>query len=350
MERASIRHLALLAAAGLALAGCVEGAGKGGGASPAASSSGTSTRIVDRDVEAPEVFQVTEAGLWDGRPSLGGVWAATPEATDPERVIIRNTENGKFVIGALFRRERDNPGPKVQISSDAAAALGMIAGQPAKLNITALRREEPAAAAPEATKPLLDAAETAPAEPLDTAAMAAAIDKGEAEVTAPNSAADAATTAVDAAPAEPAKKQPWWKRKKKAEPDMAAEAVAGTTAAGATAPSAAPAGGAITAAPLPAATAAPAAKPASTPTAAPAAAAGGRSLIQLGIFSVEANAQRAADMVTKAGATASVRKEQSNGKTYWSVVAGPASTPAERDALMAKVKALGFADAYFVSR
>ena len=26
-----------------------------------------STKLVERDIEAPEVFQVTEAGLWDGR-------------------------------------------------------------------------------------------------------------------------------------------------------------------------------------------------------------------------------------------------------------------------------------------
>ena len=57
-------------------------------------------------------------------------------------MIIRNEENGQFVIGALFRRERENPGPILQVSSDAAAALGMVAGAPTDLNVTALRREE----------------------------------------------------------------------------------------------------------------------------------------------------------------------------------------------------------------
>ena len=102
----------------------------------------TKTKLVERDVEAPDVFQVTEPGLWDGRPSLGGVWVAHPTVTDPERVIVRNEANGKFVIGALFRRERDNPGPTLQVSSDAAEALGLTAGKPANLNVTALRREE----------------------------------------------------------------------------------------------------------------------------------------------------------------------------------------------------------------
>lgn len=101
----------------------------------------TSIRLVERDVEAPDVFQVTGAALWDGRPSLGGVWVAYPGQVRPERVIIRDEANKKFVIGALFRRERNNPGPKIQLSSEAAAALGVLAGKPTVLNVTALRRE-----------------------------------------------------------------------------------------------------------------------------------------------------------------------------------------------------------------
>ena len=137
-----------------------------------------SVKLVDRDVEAPEIFQVSDDALWDGRPSLGGVWVASPDAKDPERVILRNAANGKFVIGALFRRERDNPGPKLQISSDAPAALGLLAGQPGKVSVTALRREEAAQTAPDASKPILDAAETVSTETLDPVANAgAAIDK-----------------------------------------------------------------------------------------------------------------------------------------------------------------------------
>jgi len=97
--------------------------------------------LEERDVEAPQVFWKNDMGLWDGRPSLGGVWVAHPEVTDPERAIIRNTANGNFVIGALFRRQRDLPGPAFQVSSDAAAVLGMLAGAPAPLDVTALRRE-----------------------------------------------------------------------------------------------------------------------------------------------------------------------------------------------------------------
>lgn len=145
VNRQALRATGLvLALAGLSA--CEDGAGPGflkpKGDTAASASSGRSTKLVERDVEAPEVFQKTEAGLWDGRPSLGGVWVAHPDVTDPQRVIIRNTANNKFVIGALFRREREIPGPRFQASSDAAAALGMLAGAPVELNVTALVREQ----------------------------------------------------------------------------------------------------------------------------------------------------------------------------------------------------------------
>ena len=83
------------------------------------SASTTETRaaatVIEQDVEAPDVFAVNEPGLWDGRPSLGGVWVAHPEVADAERVIIRNTGNGQSVVGGLFRREVDNPGPRIQV-------------------------------------------------------------------------------------------------------------------------------------------------------------------------------------------------------------------------------------------
>ncbi len=125
----------------------------------------TSVKLVDRDVEAPGDFQTTDMALWDGRPSLGGVWVAATNVTDPMRVIMRNAANGKFVIGALFRREADNPGPKLQISSDAADALGLVAGEPATISVTALRREEVPEAQPDANRPLLDTSETVADEP-----------------------------------------------------------------------------------------------------------------------------------------------------------------------------------------
>jgi cell division septation protein DedD len=288
MAGTSIRLLLLTTAAGLALAGCEPGSGPLASKPPAegaAVATATSVKLVDRDVEAPDVFQVSDEALWDGRPSLGGVWVASPDAVDPERVILRNPANGKFVIGALFRRERDNPGPKLQISSDAAAALGLLAGQPGKISVTALRREE-APAATDASKPILDASETVETAPLDTVAIA--------------------SSAIDKAQGKPAK------------------------------------GPAVPTAPAAQPAAKPATKPAAAAPAVPAATGGG--VIQIGIFSVEANAQRAVDALTKAGIAVTSRKEESQGKAFWSVTArGDA-------AQLAKIKSAGFGDAYFLKR
>lgn len=261
-----------------------------------------SVKLVDRDVEAPEVFSVTDMALWDGRPSLGGVWVASPDAVDPERVILRNAANGKFVIGALFRRERDNPGPALQISSDAANALGLLAGEPGKISVTALRREEAPVTAPDASKPILDAAET-----VETETLAAA----------PEGAASAVAAAEAPAAAKPkAKGFSLFKKKQKASDGPVAPVVS--------------------AQPTEAAPAASAAK-----AVAPAAKAG---LIQIGIFSVEANAKRAVDTLVKAGIAATIHEEKSQGKAFWSVTA---SGGAEA---LARVKTAGFADAYMLKR
>ena len=312
MARAVSRHFVLVAVAAMALAGCEKGTGPfaakpEGAAAEAAPKAQKSTRLVDRDVEAPEVFQVTDQALWDGRPSLGGVWVASPDTKDPERVIMRNPANGKFVIGALFRRERDNPGPTLQISSDAAAALGILAGAPASISVTALRPEEAPAT------PILDSAETLDAAPASAPASADAVTAGGVE-----------TKPLDApapAPEKPAKKG---KKTDKTAVDTAAVASAALDAA---APKADPKATAPAAAPAPAA---------------PAPAAGGGKPIQIGFFSVEANAQRAVDTLAKAGVPAEVRKDSAKGKTYWSVIArGDAAT-------LKKIKAAGFADAYLL--
>ncbi|MDA7428850.1 SPOR domain-containing protein [Primorskyibacter aestuariivivens] len=191
--RTAARLLAATAALAL-LAACEEGAqlpgflqAKDGADAAQSESPNRAVKLVERDVEAPDVFQVTEAGLWDGRPSLGGVWVAHPDVKDPERVIIRNPSNGKFVIGALFRKERANPGPRLQVSSDAAAALKLVAGQPTNLNVTALRREQAPEAAEPAPASSLDAPDGVTETELDpvTETAAAAIDAAPEATTPP---------------------------------------------------------------------------------------------------------------------------------------------------------------------
>ncbi|MFU8862396.1 MAG: SPOR domain-containing protein [Rhodobacterales bacterium] len=287
------RPLVIAGAGFLTLAACEDGGPmaflQGQGATEQGAVSNRSVRLVERDVEAPGVFQVTEAGLWDGRPSLGGVWVAHPDVKEPERVIIRNTVNGNFVIGALFRREVDTPGPRVQVSSDAAATLGMLAGQPVQVNVTALRREEvsdPAAAetdGPDVADPAMPAPSGITESRLDPISSAAA--------------------AIEAAP----------------QPVPAAAA----------APSPAPQ----------AAAPAPQARPSNLD----------KPFLQIGIFSVEANAQRAATAMRNAGMVPEVKRQESQGKPFWRVLVGPAGSAAERSSLLAKIKQEGFTDAYAVT-
>ncbi len=189
MAQAVLRHILFgLATSGL-LMGCVEGSGTATTGSPGTSAS---SRVkATGDIEAPEVFQATDSALWDGRPSLGGIWVASPDVKDPERVVMFNPATGKTVQGALFRRERDNPGPRLQISSDAAEALGILAGQPVEIRVTALRRAEAAPAAEVAAT----AADAGSAEDAGSGAAAATAADGTAD---PAGDSDAAATAAAA--------------------------------------------------------------------------------------------------------------------------------------------------------
>jgi cell division septation protein DedD len=238
----------------------------------AASAGQTATRSVERDVEAPDVFQASEKGLWDGRPSLGGVWVAHPDVKEPERVIIRNESNGSFVIGALFRRERTNPGPRIEVSSDAAEALGMLAGAPVDITVTALRREE--AAEPEAEAVILPAEEIAEAPEVETQSL---------------DPIEAAEAAIDA--------------------------------------------------------------PAPEPVAAPAPQTSNLSkpYVQIGIFSIQANANRTAEQMRDLGLKTEVLSATIKDKPYWRVIVGPAMSANERAETLTKVKAAGFTDAYSVT-
>jgi peptidoglycan lytic transglycosylase len=338
--------LGLAAVISVSLSGCEEGkspnlfkgSGQGGGlfskkadggglfgknkASAKQSGGNASIKLVERDVESPEVFQVTEKALWDGRPSLGGVWVAHPDSKQPERVIIRNKTNGKFVIGALFKRERDNPGPKLQLSSDAAAALGVLAGAPTTLDITALRREtvnvgDGGGSPAKSEKVTTETLKPLPTKDIETTVLKS-VAKAEAEgkgkskvkVKADKPKKSGITKTVDIAAADPAPVKPVVKPRMK-----------------------------------------PAAKPVSaTPAPAPAAPKSVSSLnqpyIQLGFFSVEANAKNTIKALETRKIPAKLVKSTAKGKTFWRVLAGPAQTKGERDAYLKEIKKMGFNDAY----
>lgn len=377
MARAAVLHILLGVAATGLLAGCVDGTGSGAGGGTAGLSATPARGGAAQDVEAPEIFQTTDSALWDGRPSLGGIWVASPEAVDPERVVMFNPATGKTVTGALFRRERDNPGPTLQISSDAAEALGILAGQPTQIRVTALRRVEPEAPAVVAEPPTADpAAETAsetvsetatgtgaPAATEAAAIAAAALDAtGTAVAATAEGAAEAtgegAAAATEAA-TEPPKRKTWKERRAEAkakreaekaarEAAKAAEEAAAASAEGADlaeAPTADSIGtGEIETAPLDAR--APEAVAATPAAAEPAAVAsppqGAGRPIQIASFSKEENAARAVEALAKIGITAQPQKSERNGTAVWGVVAFG------DQALLARIKEAGFADAYFL--
>jgi hypothetical protein len=400
MARAVLREIVFgLAATGLLL-GCVEGGGKSSDGSGSGLFAAPGKKA-GADVEAPEVFQATDSALWDGRPSLGGIWVAAPDVTNPERVLMFNPATGKSITGALFKRERDNPGPRLQLSSDAAEALGILAGQPTEIKVTALRKEaaadetsatEPSAAdsaakegdAAAIASAALDAVEGTPANTeAATAAPDPAAKDGDAAAAVAGTAAVVAEGAADAAAAvvdETPKRKTWKERraeakaareaKKKAAADAkaaAAAAAAGTAiVAEGEAPTATPDAAAaalapIESAPLDARTpaaeapaepkktkrqtvgdsvaAAPGAEPAAPETPV---ATGPARPIQVASFSKEDNAKRAAEALAKIGVTATPQKSEKAGKAVWGVVV------MGDEAMLKKIKDAGFADAYFL--
>ncbi len=301
----------LVLAAALGLAACDENGEFAFPSGDDAAASGTTTSAAplqttttEQDVERPDLFEVTDRGLWDGRPSLGGAWVAHPDVVDPERALIRNTATGETVVGALFRRERENPGPLLQVSSDVAEALGILPGAPTELYVVALRREEITIEddVPE-NNPVVASLATpvnVEATPLDpVAGAAAAIDAAE----------EAAAPAVDVVL-----------------PAVAATAAAATEAASTAAPETEDTAEAAPA--MPAAMEGP--------------------MIQIGVFSVEDNANQAAQRLRDAGVPTTVIAQEAGGRTVWRVASGSSDDTAERDDILAKIKDLGYLDAFVV--
>ena len=297
----------------------------------------TAASVVEQDVEAPDVFAANEAGLWDGRPSLGGVWVAHPEAADPERVLIKNEANGSSVVGALFRRERENPGPRLQVSSDAAQALGLLAGQPAVLNVVALRREEvviPADVPEEAPvegevleEEVIEVAEEEEAQAASPSVDGAVIEESVIEQTtlAPEESADP-VAAAEAAIA-------------KATVDLAEAALAGEEI---------PTDIELVSKTSAVSTEAPAAEPVAVADARPKLDLE-KPFIQIGIFNVEENAENTAVSLRNVGVIPTVKAQESSGSPFWRVLVGPATNKGEQRDLLAKVRELGFEDAYYVT-
>lgn len=295
MATASYRFRAtpilFLLATGFVVVGCDETTNGGlFGQISSESISGNSSEPVSRTeeivVERPDIFATTELGLWDGRPSFGGNWVAHPDADLVEQVRVTNQANGKQIVAALFRRERELPGPLIQVSSDAAEILELLAGQPTELDVVVIRREEVVIE----EEPAVAAIETE----TDTNAE----------------------TPVEISEASGAQ-----------EPEIDVDPIASAAAA-------------IAAADGVEEVVEEAPKPSLFPLSKP--------FIQAGIFSIEENAIEASETLTKAGLEPVLSQDIINDKTFWRVIVGPAINRGQRNEMLQTVKSSGFTDAYFV--
>ena len=326
MRSVTYRFLGLGLSVSASLAACMDGSNS---SSPRAGfAASRDGQVAERDVEDPSVFSRREPALWDGRPSLGGAWVAHPEAQSPERVIIRNMANGQETIGALFRRERMNPGPAFQVSAEAANAVGILAGAPTEIQVIALRTEEvEVALSPEPAPPA--ASETAAAATPD----AGTTDLAQTASPEASEAIDAPLVAEQAQPQQPRGGFLGRLFGRNAPAQPATDTIE-TQPLDAQAPEMQP----------------PAPQPAAPAPAAQTASALAQPFIQLGIFSVEANARNAETMASNAGLSARTVEGRTQGNAFWRVVIGPAQTQAEQSQMLARVKSLGFNDAYTVRR
>ena len=190
--------------------------------------------------EKPQILDITASVMWDGSQTLGGNWVSHPDINSPERVLIKNTANGKSVVGAVFQQTKNLNNGLAAISSDAAKALRVSKNNETKLQIVAIKVIENS--------------------------------KNNADVT---------LTSVENKPTLNAK---------------------------------------LT-------------KP----------------FIQIGIFGVENNAIKTGDQMSKLGLQTNTFDFKIKGKTYWRVVAGPATTVENKHNMLNTIKSAGFTDAYFVS-
>jgi cell division septation protein DedD len=69
--------------------------------------------------------------------------------------------------------------------------------------------------------------------------------------------------------------------------------------------------------------------------------------IQVGLYTVEANANSAAEQLRQAGIVPTVLKgERDDGESFWRVVVGPVTTADDQAALLGQVRAAGYGDAF----
>ena len=92
--------------------------------------------------EKPKILDISATVIWDGSQTLGGNWVSHPNIKSPERVLIKNTANGKSVVGAVFQQTKNLNNGLAAISSDAAKALRVSKNNETKLQIVAIKAIE----------------------------------------------------------------------------------------------------------------------------------------------------------------------------------------------------------------
>ena len=89
--------------------------------------------------EKPKILDISATVIWDGSQTLGGNWVSHPNIKSPERVLIKNTNNGKSVVGAVFQQTKNVDKGLAAISSDAAKALSISKNDETKLQLVAIK-------------------------------------------------------------------------------------------------------------------------------------------------------------------------------------------------------------------
>ena len=189
--------------------------------------------------EKPKILDIAATVIWDGSQTLGGNWVSHPNIKSPERVLIKNTTNGKSVVGAVFQQTKNFNKGLAAISSDAAKALSISKNKETEIHIVAVRETESTEAARKTIK--------------------------------------ASRTEITANEIKIAK-----------------------------------------------------------------------SFIQVGIFGVQDNATKTRDRLSQLDLPINTFEFEIKGKSYWRVVAGPASTSQSKQNMLTKIQSAGFTDAYFV--
>ena len=92
--------------------------------------------------EKPKILDISATVIWDGSQTLGGNWVSHPNIKSPERVLIKNTTNGKSVVGAVFQQTKNPNEGLAAISSDAAKALNISKNDDTKLQLEAIKMIE----------------------------------------------------------------------------------------------------------------------------------------------------------------------------------------------------------------